>query len=411
MQNKIISAAALKAAIPTPQASQKERYAELCRAWLCACPGMYRDTIIALVRYFGSARAVYEAKESEFSIWKKLDSNQTRSWIRNLSAHRRGAPAEQMEQWLSDRGLHFVSRENPLFPEKLTFLTDCPMGLFYRGSLPDPSLPSAAVIGARRCSNYGQQMTCKISRALTGAGFQIISGMAVGIDGTAQAECLSLGGRSFGVLGCGADVCYPEEHEGLYFRLISGGGIISEYPPGTQPLRAHFPLRNRIISGLSDAVIVVEARKKSGSLITADIALEQGKDVYALPGRYNDLLSYGCNSLIEQGAGIIVSTDHLMANLAVSLNLEKILPAEDERSEAAAGAHKKGTAGRPRPLGISDDAEAVYNCLTFDAAGIEDLASRANLTLLQAMNALVELQLQDLAVEVSKNRYALRLVS
>ena len=271
-------------------------------------------------------------------------------------------------------------------------LPDGPYGLFFRGHLPDPEKPSVAVIGARRCSNYGQQMAMVLGKALAAEGYQVISGMAAGVDGVAQSACLSAGGQSYAVLGNGADVCYPQENEDLYDRLEQAGGILSEFPPMTPPLRHHFPLRNRLISGLSDAVIVVEARAQSGSLITADLALDQGKDVYAVPGRFNDLLSYGCNRLIEQGAGIVLSSESLLENLAASLNLKRVPPKEED-------------AVRIITQNMADDEKKVYSALNFDAKSLDEIASAAGLTLLQSMRAILNLQLKNLAAEVSKNQY------
>lgn len=172
--------------------------------------------------------------------------------------------------------------------------------------------PAAAIIGARLASGYGREQARRFARRLASRGITIISGMARGIDGIAQKAALDAGGRSYAVLGCGVDICYPEENRELYDRLLQEGGIISEYPPGTYPEARLFPQRNRIISGLSDLVLVIEARKKSGTLITVDMALEQGREVYALPGRVSDSLSDGCNRLIRQGAGAATCPEDIL---------------------------------------------------------------------------------------------------
>ena len=153
--------------------------------------------------------------------------------------------------------------------------------------------------------------------------------MALGIDGTAQKAALDLKNYSCGVLGCGADICYPKENEKIYEMLKEHGGIISEFAPGSQPQSMNFPRRNRIISGLSDAVVVIEARERSGSLITADMALDQGKDVYAVPGRICDPLSGGCNRLIKQGAGIILSPDEFLHELILDTGIMSFESSDD----------------------------------------------------------------------------------
>lgn len=206
------------------------------------------------------------------------------------------------ENELIKRDILHVKKKDKGYPMRLSEISGSPNELYYIGELPDDRIPSVAIIGARNCSGYGRQMAREFAREIAAAGIQVISGMARGIDGIAQQAALAVGGKSYAVLGCGVDICYPKENNDLYVKLMGSGGIISEYPP-TVPARAdHFPLRNRIISGLADALLVIEARERSGTLITANMALEQGRDIYALPGRVTDSLSYGCNRLIYDGA-------------------------------------------------------------------------------------------------------------
>lgn len=369
-----------------------ERNMERYWLWLCSCPGLYRPQIAGLIGFFHDPKQLYDAQTRELIRWKKLADDETTKWVNSLINYKETVSAVEAEEKLGSRKLRFISRQHPCFPQKLMNLPDGPYGLFFRGHLPDPEKPSVAVIGARRCSNYGQQMAMVLGKALAAEGYQVISGMAAGVDGVAQSACLSAGGQSYAVLGNGADVCYPQENEDLYDRLEQAGGILSEFPPMTPPLRHHFPLRNRLISGLSDALIVVEARAQSGSLITADLALDQGKDVYAVPGRFNDLLSYGCNRLIEQGAGIVLSSESLLENLAASLNLKRVPPKEED-------------AVRIITQNMADDEKKVYSALNFDAKSLDEIASAAGLTLLQSMRAILNLQLKNLAAEVSKNQY------
>ncbi len=377
-----------------PPRGDMERY----WLWLCSCPGLYRGSIAGLMGFFRSPRNLYEAEPRELIRWKRLADDDTTKWVNALIDYKDKVTVTDAEKRLALKRLAFVSRYSEDFPPKLLNLPDCPYGLFYRGHLPDPEKPAVAVVGARRCSSYGQQMAGILGKALADEGYQVISGMAAGIDGIAQAACVAGGGASFAVLGCGADVCYPPENVHLFESLPQDGGVISEFPPCTPPMRPHFPLRNRLISGLSDCVIVVEAREKSGSLITADLALDQGKEVYAVPGRFNDLLSYGCNRLIDQGAGIVLSTDSLLQNLAAVLNLQRIPPRRDESVRKVFDE-------------MSEDEQKVYNALSNDARGVDEIAAQTGLTLLQSMRALISLQLKKLVVEVSRNRFALKLVS
>ena len=188
-------------------------------------------------------------------------------------------------------------------PGRLLPFRDRPAGLFVRGTLPAKDRFTAAIVGARSCTELGRQTAERLAFRLAEAGVQVISGLALGIDGAAHKGALEAGGKTFAVLGCGADRCYPRENYGLFHKMEIQGGVLSEFVPGTSPLPMNFPMRNRIISGLSDAVILVEAREKSGSLITADLALEQGKEVFAVPGRITSL-SRGCNRLIQNGAAV-----------------------------------------------------------------------------------------------------------
>ena len=252
-----------------------------------------------------AARLLYTSSENELRfLWgevcTKSESGQ-KEWQALLSARRQ--EPERIEEEMAKSGIGFVSALEKGFPKKLREIPDPPFGLYYKGSMPSEEEPAAAIIGARLASGYGREQARRFGRQIGARGIAVISGMARGIDGISQKAALDAGGKSYAVLGCGVDICYPEENRELYERLQQEGGVLSEYPPGMQPVAKLFPPRNRIISGLSDLVLVIEARKKSGTLITVDMALEQGREVYALPGRVSDSLSDGCNRLIRQGAG------------------------------------------------------------------------------------------------------------
>lgn len=216
------------------------------------------------------------------------------------------------------------------FPTRLLQIPDPPFGLFYRGSLPDGTIPAVAVIGARKCSEYGHCMAGQLARGLGKRGVNIISGMALGIDGISQRAALEVGARSYGVLGCGVDVIYPKSNKPLYEKLVACGGVLSEYPVGTEPKPMLFPPRNRIISALSDVVLVVEAREKSGTLITVDMALEQGREVYVVPGRCTDNLSRGCNLLLRQGASAALCAEDIISDMGWDKFLTN---AQDDKKE------------------------------------------------------------------------------
>lgn len=248
-----------------------------------------------------------------------------------IGLHKSEILGEVMQHWrwearreayenLSVQGIRHCTYWDREYPERLKQLPDPPLGLFYIGRLPQEEKHMVAVIGARLCSEYGKYAARVYSMALARAGAGIVSGLAAGIDSIAQKAAVEAGGYSVGVLGSGIDICYPAENREIYDLLGEKGCVVSEYPPGTPPRQQNFPMRNRIISGLSDTVLVMEARERSGTLITADLALEQGKDIYALPGRVTDALSFGCNRLIWQGAGIAVTPALLVECLGLDTN-------------------------------------------------------------------------------------------
>lgn len=264
--------------------------------------------------YMKSAREVYYIEETHLPQFRFLNEKDCNTIIQAKKTWDLQGEYEKMQE----QGISFFTCFAPEYPKKLMNLVDKPYALYLKGSLPKEEALSAAIVGARRCSRYGEKYAYEFGEALSQHGIQIISGLAAGIDGISQRGALTGRGKTFAVLGNGVDICYPRDHIGLYQDILElGGGILSELPPGVKPLPYHFPRRNRIISGLSDLVLVIEAREKSGSLITADLALEQGRDVYALPGPVDSMLSQGCHQLIRQGAGILMSPEMLLEELGL----------------------------------------------------------------------------------------------
>ena len=216
---------------------------------------------------------------------------------------------------LEGRGIRTLVPENPGFPERLRAIYDPPALLFVRGETPPADAPFVAVVGSRKASSYGKWAAENIGGELARRGIVVVSGAAYGVDGHAHAGCLKAGGFTAAVLGCGIDIAYPSEHTGLLQRIASSGCVLSEYPPGDEPLPWRFPHRNRIIAGLSHAVVVVEASRKSGALITADLALEEGREVMAVPGPIGSPLSQGTNGLIQKGAKLVMNAEDICEEL------------------------------------------------------------------------------------------------
>ena len=280
-----------------------------------------------------------------------------------------------------------ISSKSAEYPEKLNNYPKMPEILFIKGRLPDRKKPSIAIVGARACSTYGRIQAFRYAKVLSSAGVQIISGMTYGIDAEAHKGALEGGTATYAVLAGGVDICYPAGNKALYERILrEGGGIISEQPPGMRARNYFFPARNRIISGLADMVLIVEAREKSGSLITAQWALDQGKTVYAIPGPVNEELSIGCHKLIYDGAGIAYSPEILLRELG--MNYENKVKSDSKND-----------------LGLASDLKLVYSCLDLRPKSMDFLIQKTGLPPEKIGSLMLELTLSGLALEVGRHYY------
>jgi len=234
---------------------------------------------------------------------------------------------------LQRQGLRWLGRSERSFPPLLRAISDSPSGLFLRGQAPRGLLaqPAVAIVGARACSGYGSQVARMLGRELAAAGLVVVSGLARGVDGEAHRGALDAGGATVAVLGCGVDRDYPAAHAELAARIGASGLIVSEYAPGVEPAPWRFPARNRIVAGLAQATVVVEARERSGALITADFALEEGREVFACPGEITSALSAGTNALLRLGATPLTSS----VDVLELFGLEAAVGAEVELGEPA----------------------------------------------------------------------------
>lgn len=316
---------------------------------------------------------------------------------------------EQYEK-LCEKGIFFVHERQKEYPQRLRDIPDAPLGLYYRGKLPQREGIAVAVIGARDCSEYGAFVAKNLGRFLGERGISVISGMARGIDGISQLATLEAGGDSYAVLGCGVDVCYPASNRELYDRLLARGGILSAYPPGTKPLGSNFPPRNRIVSGLADALVVVEARIKSGTLGTVDMALEQGRDVYVVPGRVTDRLSDGCNRLLKQGAGVFTDPESFLEELEKNSFLMKISPIKEKRKGMPLGRDSGDgweQAMRKRPE-LPENLLALWQALDYEPRSTATIWEKVEdkLSLQQCCAGLMELVLMGEAKQVFPGHYS-----
>ena len=274
--------------------------------WICSLNGLELSEKYALLDKYSSVEEIFKR-----SIGGRLDESislRVRSILKDSAA---GFSAERTRNELWKISAEFVSCRSAEYPERFKEIERAPLGFFKIGKLPENQKPSLAVIGSRGCSEYGINICRSFAGELGSCNVQIISGMALGIDGMSHKACLDAGGKTFAVMGNGIGAIYPKENTQIYEGIVKTGGIISEYYIGSRGIKTHFPERNRLIAGLSDGVLVVEARKKSGTMITVNRSLEQGKDVFVIPGRIGDPLSEGCLELIKKGAQLVTSVNDI----------------------------------------------------------------------------------------------------
>ena len=311
---------------------------------------------------YGSGKAIYYIEETKLDKLRFLNEKD----VAILKNAKKDTELEEKWRRTEEKRIQFIPYFLKTYPEKLKYITDPPYALYVLGQLPDEKRKSAAIVGARNCTAYGEQMALQYGKSLAEAGIQIISGMARGIDGAGQRGALNSSwakesGVTYAVLGCGVDVCYPRENIGLYMDIQEKGGIVSEFSPGTQPYAW-------------------------GSLITADMALEQGKDVYALPGPVNSVLSQGCHRLIKQGAGILITPEELMDEWNIN-------PVEI------------GQKGNKSEKMLESPEFMVYSCLDLFPKGTNQLMKETGLSVTELMERLITLELNGYVKEVSRNYY------
>lgn len=355
--------------------------------WLSQAPGMGAVTIKRLWERYQSFETIYNMEETALMEQGFLKANQAaglRQWKNQL-----GRCREEYEQ-LGEKGIRFVTFLEQEYPARLSPLYASPAVLYRKGRFPDEERPTAAIIGARDCSHYGRETAERLGYLLAEAGVQVVSGMALGIDGAGHRGCLRAGKDTYGVLGSGVDICYPRSHFSMYMEIQEKGGLISEYAPGQAPKSCNFPMRNRIISGLSDVILVVEAREKSGSLITVDWGLEQGKEVFAVPGRTTDRLSQGCNRLIRQGAGILTCPEDILEFFHIPI--EKRLRVDEKNENRLAKKEKM-----------------VYSCLDLQPKYIDRIVEDSGLSLGECLTLLLELELGGYIIQTAGHYYAKKL--
>jgi DNA processing protein len=346
--------------------------------WLNSIPNVGAVKGNLLINHFGDPKNVWEASEAELKTAPFLNV-QT---IALLTDDRYKREALKQLKTIQDLKIKIITIKDDLYPYYLKNIYDPPIILYVRGNMLQEE-KCVAVVGSRRATPYGLKMAETISYKLARLGITVISGMARGIDTYAHNGALRAGGRTIAVLGCGPDIVYPSENKELMAKIIETGAVISEFQPGMQPIATNFPARNRIISGISQGVVVIEAGERSGSLITAGFALEQGREVFAVPGNINSFTSVGTNKLIKDGAKIVTDIEDIIEELKV-YNL----------SGVETGIEIKESFDQSKFKGLDSEERKLVECLKSEPLHIDILADKSGLSVKAVSSILVMLELK-----------------
>ena len=377
--------------------------------WLSELKGLRNQTRLALLRRFGDPESIFYADADELLLTDGVE----RSQLKLLENHDL-APADRILADCQRLDIRLLTLSDAAYPGRLKNIYDPPALLYCKGRLPLlDDLLCVAVVGTRDCTPYGVACAEKLGFGLASGGAAVVSGLAKGIDAAAIRGALRAGGVTVGVVGNGLDVYYPYESHYLYEDVASAGILLSEYPPGTEPASGHFPVRNRIISGLSLAALVVEAPEKSGALITAATALEQGRDVFAVPGPIDAPASVGCNCLIRDGAGLVSDASDILREYEgrFVLNLKEI------RKQPETLGYQARMAPEPKPVAptlslrhsdaeLTDDQIAVLKALSdTEPMQVDDLTELVEIPTRRVLSALTVLEIDQYVAQHPGKRY------
>ena len=379
--------------------------------WLTNLRGLSNQTRLALLRHFGTPEDIYYADEGEILLTEGI----TRQQAALLADHDLTA-ANRILADCQRLNISLLTLQDAAYPSRLKNIYDPPCLLYYKGRIPAFDEEAAiAVVGTRDCTPYGVACAEKLSFGLASGGALIVTGLAAGVDSAAARGALRAGGTVAGVVGNGLDVPYPYENRYLYEDVAAAGVLISEYPPGTRPAASHFPVRNRILSGLALATLVVEAPERSGALITANTALEQGRDVFAVPGPIDAENSVGCNRLIRDGAGLVSEAWDILREYEA--RFPDKLRQEESREEPEVLGYQARQKEEPRvvppaldptdpALGLTDDQIRLLRLLPEeDPIQVDDLIELSGIPTRRVLSALTMLEIENYVTQHSGKHY------
>lgn len=369
--------------------------------WLSSLKGIGSVTARRLTGHFGSPEDVYNAGLGMYHGIAGIGAAD----IHALS-DKSTATAEKILADCVSHGYQVLTQDDPGYPERLRNIYDPPVVLYVRGSLPVvDDAPVVAVAGTRKCTPYGISAAESLGYKLARHGYIVVTGLAKGVDSAATRGALRGGGRVIGVIGSGLDVVYPPENRVLFDDTAAAGAIISEYPPGTQPSPGQFPARNRILSGLSLGVAIIEAPKHSGALITAAKALEQGRDVFSVPGNVDAVNCEGSNALLREGAIPVLSGDDIIAEYA-GLFPDMLTP-EDDKKEIDNETAVEYIDLDKILCSLDGDERTVAGTIGHNTLKVDDIISVAGFSVQQVQSALTMLEIKGYAERVENGRWKL----
>jgi len=362
---------------------------KLVRAALRTIQGVGSQHLRQLIAYFGSAVKAWEAPQSKY-----LQVASQGKWVGEILKERKNIDPQEIGDFLSKQGIRMITPDEPDYPPLLAELADAPPLLYYRGHLRGDT-EVLAIVGSRQATAYGKAAARGLARDAAAKGLVVASGLARGIDTAAHQGALDSGGVTWAFLGCGLDRVYPLENQRLAVNILAKGALISEFPPGAQPLAAHFPARNRLISGCARGVLVVESAEKSGALITVDFALEQGREVFAVPGPIFSPVSRGPHHLIRQGAKIVEGIEDVFNEL----------PSWSQR--ASQGSIKHERTPEKKELSFGMDHGLILQQLSDVPLHIDQITLHSTLSVSSISLALLELQLGGKVIQLPGQHYVL----
>ncbi len=356
---------------------------------LALTPGIGPRLRKSLLEHFGSAAAVVNAAPSDLRAVPGIGQKLSRSIITS----RQEVDVEAEIQDCRDNGVHILVESQPGYPESIRTIPDPPGVLFVRGEIRPTDAIAVAIVGTRHATQYGLAQAERLASGLVRCGYVIVSGLARGIDAAAHRGAIKAGGRTIAVLGSGVLEIYPPEHISLAEEIVKNGALVSENPPRSPPLSGAFPQRNRIITGLSLGVIVVEASERSGALISARHAMEQGREVFALPGRVDSRASRGCHRLLRDGAKLVETVDDVLEELGPLAS-----PTPIAGDEAAAPVR------HPAELNLNEPEKAVLAAINDEPMAIDDVIAASGLPVPNVLSTLSVLEMRRMIRRVGGNR-------